>query len=51
VSRFVSDAVRKELDAKREDLCHAYLRANEDEGQKEAIKEGEATVTDGSNEG
>lgn len=50
MSRFVSDAIKKELDAKKEELRQAYLLANEDEGQIEAMKDWEITLKDGSNE-
>jgi hypothetical protein len=39
MSQFVSDAIRKELFSKKEELRKAYLEANEDEGQKEAMRD------------
>ena len=50
MSRFVSDAIRKELLSKKEELRKAYLAANKDAGQKEAMSEWENTVDDGSDE-
>ena len=47
MSRFVSDAIRKELEAKKEELREAYRMANVDEGQKEALRDWENTVADG----
>jgi hypothetical protein len=50
MSRFVSDAIRKELDTKKEELRQAYLMANEDEGQIEATEEWQGTLADGADE-
>jgi hypothetical protein len=50
MSQFVSDAIRKELCAKKEELKQAYLAANKDAGQQEAMADWEGTVEDGSNE-
>lgn len=36
-SHFVSEAIRKELDLKNNELRDAYLSANKDEGQREVI--------------
>ncbi len=47
MSRFVSEAIRKELEAKKEELRRAYLLANEDEGQLETASEWEGTIGDG----
>ncbi len=47
MSQFVSDAIRKELEYKKEELKKEYLAANEDEGQREAIADWESTVGDG----
>lgn len=47
MSRFVSNAIRKELEAKKEELREAYRMANEDEGQNETKKDWEATMADG----
>lgn len=49
-SRFVAEAIRIGLTAKKEELRKAYLLANEDEGQREATEEWESTVGDGSRE-
>lgn len=37
MSHFVSEAIRKELDTKKEELKEAYLLANKDKGQCEAF--------------
>ena len=50
MSQFVSDAIRKELTSKKEELRQAYLAANKDLGQLEAAVEWESTVGDGSDE-
>lgn len=50
MSRFVSDAIKKELEAKKEELRQAYLMANNDEGQMVAITEWESTLGDGRDE-
>jgi hypothetical protein len=50
MSQFVSDAIRKELEYKKEELRKAYLSSNKDEGQHEAMGEWENTISDGSNE-
>jgi len=50
MSRFVSDAIRKEIDAKKEELREAYRLANEDEGQKEIMSDWQATSADGLDE-
>ncbi|MGC2595066.1 MAG: hypothetical protein WA347_02155 [Rhabdochlamydiaceae bacterium] len=50
ISQFVSDAIRKELASKKEELRQAYLAANKDQGQVEAAVEWESTVSDGSDE-
>ena len=49
-SRFVSDAIRKELESRKNILKHAYLSANEDEGQIEANKDWQSTLGDGLDE-
>lgn len=46
MSRFVADAIRKELEAKKEELRKAYQMANDDEGQLEAINEWEGSIGD-----
>jgi hypothetical protein len=50
MSQFVSNAIRKELEFKKEELRKAYLAANEDAGQQEAAGEWEATLGDGIDE-
>ncbi|MBI3508237.1 MAG: hypothetical protein HY069_01185 [Chlamydiia bacterium] len=50
MSRFVTEAIRKELLSKKETLRNAYLAANKDKGQKEAMTDWESTVADGSSE-
>ena len=50
MSQFVSDAIRKELESKKEELKKAYLSANKDEGQHEAMGEWENTISDGADE-
>lgn len=50
MSRFVADAIRKDLQAKKEELRHAYLAANKDAGQKEAREDWETTIGDGLDE-
>ena len=41
MNQFVSNAIRKELEFKKEELREAYLTANQDEGQQEVIDEWE----------
>jgi len=50
MSRFVSEAIRKELKSKKEELRQAYLMSNKDAGQKEAMQEWKETLADGSDE-
>lgn len=45
-SRFVANAIRKELEARKSDLRKAYISANEDAGQLEATTEWIETVAD-----
>ncbi len=47
MSRFVSEAIRKELEAKREELKQAYIAMSKDKDQNTVIKEWEGTVADG----
>lgn len=47
MSHFVAEAIRKDLERKKEELRQAYLDANQDEGQNEARKDWESTVGDG----
>lgn len=39
ISRFVAEAIRKELEVKKQELRKAYLSANKDQGQIETIVE------------
>ena len=50
MSQFVSNAIRKELLCKKEELRKAYLASNTDEGQQEAIIEWKDTLEDGADE-
>lgn len=50
MSRFVSDAIKKDLHAKKEELRQAYLAANKDAGQKDAMEDWDTVVGDGSDE-
>lgn len=50
MSQFVSDAIRKELISKKEELRKAYLSVNKDTGQNETMSEWEGTLSDGSDE-
>jgi len=50
MSRFVADAIRKELEATKDNLRQAYLMANEDEGQIETTAEWQGTLADGADE-
>jgi len=50
MSRFVAEAIRKELNVKKQELREAYLSANNDLGQLEAIEEWNGTVADGADE-
>lgn len=50
MSKFVSCAIQKELNAKKEALREAYRMANEDEGQIEVTEDWESTVSDGTEE-
>ncbi|MGH2612847.1 MAG: hypothetical protein ACRDFB_07335 [Rhabdochlamydiaceae bacterium] len=50
MSQFVSEAIRKELETKKNELRLAYSKSNNDEGQSETTKDWENTLGDGSNE-
>ena len=50
MSQFVSNAIRKELASKKEELKQAYLSSNRDEGQQEAMSDWKSTLNDGSTE-
>jgi hypothetical protein len=47
MSQFVSDAIRKELEAKKNQLRKEYATIKKDKGQLEAMKDWESTVGDG----
>jgi metal-responsive CopG/Arc/MetJ family transcriptional regulator len=49
-SRFVANAIRKELKAKKDELRKAYIDANKDEGQIETTNEWQSTLADGTDE-
>ena len=50
MSSLVSEAIRKELELKKEELRRAYMDANKDKGQMETMKEWDATTNDGLDE-
>lgn len=50
MSQFVSDAIRKELEAKKEQLRNEYSMGRKDKGQLEAMKDWETTIGDGLDE-
>ena len=50
MSQFVSNAIRKELALKKDELREAYLSSNTDAGQLETMEEWENTLKDGLNE-
>jgi hypothetical protein len=50
MSRFVAEAIRKELEMKKQELRNAYISANEDPGQVEAMEEWSGTVGDGADD-
>ncbi len=50
MSQFVSDAIRKELACKKDELRKAYISSNTDEGQAESMEDWKDTIKDGSNE-
>lgn len=47
MSQFVSEAIRKELEFKKEELKKDYLAANKDENQREVLTDWETTLGDG----
>lgn len=47
MSHFVAESLRKGLKEKNKELLKEYALANEDEGQKEASKDWEPTISDG----
>lgn len=49
-SRFVAEALRKELEVKKKELRDAYLSANGDAGQLEATEEWQGTLEDNADE-
>ena len=50
MSQFVSDAIRKELSFRKEELRRAYSASNTDVGQRESMHDWKDTLQDGSNE-
>lgn len=50
MSRFVANAIRKELEVKKKELRKAYLSANKDKGQIDSQKEWDTTLSDGMND-
>ena len=50
MSHFVADAIRKELELKKQELRKAYISANKDPGQIEGNSEWQGTLTDGIDE-
>ena len=51
ISRFVSNAIRKELELKKaRKIRKAYLSVNKDLIQQETLEDWETTIYDGSNE-
>ena len=50
MSQFVTEAIRKELSCRKDDLRQAYLSANDDRGQEQAMREWDSTISDGSAE-
>lgn len=50
MSQFVAEAIRKQLEIKKQELRKAYLMSNEDEGQHEANVEWQGTLGDGADE-
>jgi hypothetical protein len=47
MSQFVSDAIKKELEAKKNRLRREYADMKHDMAQKEVIKDWESTIEDG----
>ena len=50
MSHFVSEAIRKELETKKEELRKAYSKANKDTGQIQVMQDWDVTLGDGSDE-
>jgi len=50
MSQFVSAAIRKELEHRKEELRKAYFSSLKDEGQEEAMTDWESTTGDGADE-
>jgi hypothetical protein len=50
MSRFVSDAIRKELEAKKDELRKEYADMKNDPAQREVMKDWESTIGDGIDE-
>ena len=50
MSRFVADAIRIQLESKKQELRNAYIEANEDPGQIDATEDWRETLADGVDE-
>lgn len=50
MSRFVADAIRKELELKKNELKQAYISSNTDPSQNQALTDWNSTILDGSND-
>ncbi|NGX54448.1 MAG: hypothetical protein KR126chlam2_00059 [Chlamydiae bacterium] len=50
MSRFVSEAIKKELESKKEELKQAYIAMAKDKDQDKVAKEWEGTLADGLDE-
>lgn len=50
MSRFVSDAIKKELEVKKRELREEYKDMQSDPAQREVMKDWEATIGDGIDE-
>lgn len=47
MSHFVAESIRENLQKKRDQLAKEYTESNTDEGQIEAMKDWECTISDG----
>lgn len=47
ISKFVSQAIKKQLSARKTALKRQYISANKDKGHKEVMKDWESTISDG----
>jgi hypothetical protein len=50
MSRFVSEAIRKELEAKKNEMRKQFAGMKNDPAQREVMKDWEATIGDGIDE-